>query len=184
MLDTIVSPYNVLRAEAIEDASTVAGLIDLTTQGDFANRSTELSPIDIITEGNKLPGVTRKNKIQIIICGGDAANDTFDYGLYGWRHLNGPAEFMASGSGILGTQAVIIYPQGGAATSKFWADKLTVTSRWLGGKVRSTDISGNNEVAKLFFDFYGYRYLAIGFADCDGTTGIQAGDLTAYWAFL
>lgn len=183
-LRTILSPYNILRAEGNEDAATVAGLIDLTAKGNFANKSEELTPIDIAYEGNLPPGITKKNKVQIIICGGNAANDTFEYGLYAWRNMNGPAEFMASGAGVLGTQAVIAYPHGGAATNKFWADKLTVTSRWLGGKVKSTDISGNNEVAKLFFDFYGYRYLAIGLAVCDGSTGIEAGDLTAYWAFL
>lgn len=175
-LDTVHSSYTLLRAEADEDSTT----LDLTTKGDFANKPSSVIQLRARDDGLGHGG----NAIEITFCGGDAANDTFTYKLYGWRRINGPARMIATGTGTLGTQAVVIYPDSGAtATNKFWADTLTVTARWL-GTVASTDTTGNNEVASLQFDFYGFEWLYCEITSADGSTGTEAGDVSAYYAYF
>ena len=179
--ETYHAPYNLLRAEADEDPNTTIGstLVDLTTGGDFASM-----PATVVRLGSSYGPNNAVGAMQLIFCGGSAASKTFTYTIYAWRPGNGPAEFVATGTGTLGTQAVVKYPHNGAAaTSKFWAHALTVTGRW-NKTVASTDITGNNEVAKLLFDFCGYEYIYVEITGADGSTGSEAGDVSVYWSYF
>jgi len=170
---TVHQPYHILRAEADEDTA-----IDLTTAGAFASKPA--SAIRLPVTGG---GVSTVNAIQIAFIGGDTANDTFNWRLYGWRKDNGPAELIANGTGILGTQAVVTYPQGGTATDKFWADTLVVSAQFWMRTVTVTTVGGNS-VGKLMFDFLGYEWIYIEITSADGTSGIEAGDITVYYSYI
>ncbi len=62
------------------------------------------------------------------------------------------AEYVANGVATKGTQTAT-KTNGTVAT--FYADQITVVAeRWI-GDVKSTDITGNNEMAKLIFDGFG-----------------------------
>lgn len=166
------APYILLRTVTDEDTA-----IDLTSEGDFANK-----PAAAIKFGTADTGAGRENTIVLAFCGGDSANDTFTYKVYVWRSTNGPAEPVCTGTGTLGTQAVVLYPHNfSTATSKFWADTLTVTARWLKG-VKTTDSSGNNEMAKIAFDGCGVEWLYVEITNIDGTG--EATDISIYRSFM
>lgn len=173
-LDTVHKEYLLLRTEADENSST----IDLTSEGNFANMPATALRLRAKPDGTGHGG----NFLEFVFCGGSAANKTFTYKIYAWRRTNGMVKMVATGTGTLGTQAVVIYPQGGTATSKFWADTLTVTDRWLKA-VSSSDETGNNETASLYLDGGGYEYWYVEITSADGSTGDEAGDVTVYLAY-
>lgn len=167
-LQTQHARYNLLRAEADEDSSTVT----LTTAGNYANKPSGAVQLDCDVNG-----------LQIIICGGSAANKTFSWTLYLYRTANGPAEYAAEGTGILGTQQVVYYPDGGAATSKFWADTLVITNQdWL-TNVSIIDAGGDNRVGKILLDTCGYAFAYLEITSADGVTGDEAGDISGYYSY-
>jgi len=175
-LDTSHRSILLLRTEADEDSDA----LDLTTEGDFANKPSSAVQLPVMDDGTGHGG----NTVEIFFAGGSAANKTFTYKVYGWRRTNGMARMIATGTGTLGTQAVVKYPDSGStATSKFWADTLSVTGRWL-KTVSSSDETGNNEVATLQFDFCGYEWLWVEITDADGSTGDEAGDVSVYYSFF
>ena len=174
-LDTKHQSYLLLRAEADENASA----LDLTSEGDFASMPSSAVPLRTKGDGTGHGG----NAIEIVFCGGSAAGKTFTYKIYAWRRYNGMARMLATGTGTLGTQAVVLYPDSAStATSKYWADTLTVTYRWL-SIVSSSDAVGNNETASLQCDFSGYEWIYVEITNADGSTGDEAGDITAYYAY-
>lgn len=168
------STYALWRTEANE----VSAAIDLTDEGDFAQKPA--AAYEIKGDG---AGTNARN-VQLIFAGGDTANETFSWKVYAWRNGNGPAELVAYGTGVLGSQAVVKYPHNGAAaTSRYWADTLVVTdgSRWP-KTVYSTDETGNNEAAKLVFATLGYKYFYVEITSADGETGSEAGWVSVYGA--
>lgn len=169
--------WNLLRDTADEDTALV-----IATAGDFAHK-----PATAISLPNRLEAndrLTAARIVSLIICGGAAADKTFSYNIYAYRDINGPAELVATGTGTIGSQAVVLYPHDGStATNIFWADTLTDTGDWIGDGVRIDD-SGNNRVCKLTFDVFGYRWLYAEILEADGTTGTQAGDITVYYSFV
>jgi len=174
-LDTYHCDLLLLRADANENATT----LDLTTKGNFANMPS--SAVRLSTRDDRLGH--GGNGIEVTFCGGDTANDTFTYKLYGWRRRNGMARMIATGTGTLGTQAVVLYPHDSStATSIFWADTLSVTYRWV-TPVESSDTTGNNEAASLQFDFMGYEWLYCEITNADGS-GTEAEDVSAYYAYF
>ena len=65
---------------------------------------------------------------------------------------NDDAMYVANGVATFGTQTATM-TNGGVAT--LYADQITVAAeRWI-GDVKSTDITGNNEMAMLVFDAFG-----------------------------
>ncbi|MFA5187009.1 MAG: hypothetical protein WC551_11055 [Patescibacteria group bacterium] len=82
--------------------------------------------------------------------GTDAANETCNYKLYGWRE-NGPAMLICSGTFTLGAAVT-------GATNTFYADTITVTDTWPTTVVTS-DADGNNRVASLAFDMIGCSWV-------------------------
>ena len=173
-LDTVHVPLLLLRAEANEDADT----IDLTSEGDFAHKPASAIQLRARDDGTG----HGSNIIEMVFCGGSAAGKTFTYKVYGWRKENGPARLIASGTGTLGTQAVVSYPSSGAAaTNKFWAHILTVMENWI-KTVITTDESGNNAIASLVFDFCGHEWLYVEIENASGA-GDEAGDVSVYYCY-
>jgi hypothetical protein len=172
-LQTIRVAYQVMRPEADEDAAAIA----IATEGNFAQKpagAIQIKPSDA--------GLSAVNGMEVIFCGGAAADKTFSFKVWGWRSHNGPAELVCSGDGILGTQQVVKYPHNGAtATSKFWADTLTITDVWL----TTVDVSdsGNDRIAKIIFDTCGFEWFFIEITLADGT-GTKAGDISAYYSYF
>ena len=167
--------YALLRAEADEDAAT----IDLAANGGgWQNRPTSdlgKIPIDV-------------DYLQLIFAGGiDADTDpddkTFAWKLYAWMGTNSPAEYVAHGTGIIGTQDVVQFPSGvGSSGARQWADTLVVTADELMGVVAVVD-SGNNRVAKLKVQARGYQYWYVEITSADGATGDEAGAISVWMAY-
>ncbi len=186
-LGTISHKMNVARLEANEDASP----LDLTTAGDFASKPTgtlDLFERSVFTTDKQITPVKAElvpNGIEFNFSGGSAAGKTFTWKLYAWRNENGPAKYGATGTGELGTQAVVKYPHNGlTATNKFWADKIIVTWHNWPKEIESTDEDGNsNSVGSLWMDDAGYRYWFFEIADADGSTGTEAGDVAVWFGY-
>ena len=173
------SGYERIRQEANEDPNTTIGstLVVTDTNSDYAQIPANAFKIKA-TSG----GTTLMKAVQIIFCGGDAANDTFTYTVYAWRADNGPAEMVCTGVGTLGTQQVVKYPHDKTtATDRFWADTITYTSYWIGAV--SVADSGNNRIAKLLFNANGYKYLYVQITNADDTTGTEAGNVSVYFSY-
>ena len=168
-LQTCHSPYHLLRTEGNEDASAVT----LATAGDFASKPSTAVQLDVDVNG-----------IEIIFAGGAAANKTFSWRYYAWRYRNGPAELVAYGTGILGSQAVVIYPNTGlAATNKFYADTLVITGQYWPATVSVVDGAGDDRLGKLIADMCGYEWVYMEITNADGSTGTEAGNVSVYYAY-
>jgi hypothetical protein len=192
---TYLDKLYVARLENHEDGSggTAPAAVVLASAGDFANLPANTVVLDLFkysvyaTEQKNAPirPIHKANGIEFFFCGGSAAAKTFGYRIIAWKNENGMARHLATGTGELGTQAVVKYPHNGAtATNKFWADTLTVTwSNWL-KPVKSTDTEGHNTAASVWTDDCGYRYWKIEITDADGSTGTEAGNVAVYWSFF
>ena len=166
--------WKLLRTEADEDSSS----LDFTTKGDFANKLS--GAIEI--KANDAGGLNAKN-MTIAFWGGSAADKTFSYKVIVWRAINGPAEVVCTGTGTTGTQAVGTYPHNkAAATSKFWADTLTVADDTLWYATPVICDSGNNRMCKLQFAWKGYGWIYVEITSADGETGDEAGDVGIVYA--
>lgn len=177
-LDTKQSKYVVVRAEASEDASTLAGVLDLTTSGNFGNKSATAFEYRAKDDGSD-SGI---NNVEFIMCAGDAANDTFNAVAYAYRAFNGPARRVCTVACTLGTQAVVIFPQGGTATSKFWVDTMVITSTW-DFTVVSSDETGSNGVASVSWDNAGNKFIKWYIYNADGSA-TEADLITIYGSNL
>ncbi len=126
-IDTFHSSWQLIRETADQDGDTFALVYNLTTEGNFANK-------DSSTVANGGPyrikayttGISTDNWLSakwiFAFCGKnyDVANDnvvdnTFSFNIVGWSKANGMLQVMAEGDCILGTQAVIVYPDTGDA---------------------------------------------------------------------
>ncbi len=201
VLGTISHKLNVARLENHEDGNggTAPPAFDISTAGDFANRpqgsGTNYSGVlDLFersvyaTDQQAAPirPILIPNGIEFFFAGGSAADKTFGWKLYAWRNGNGMARHLATGSGILGTQAVVKWPHDPitSVSNRFWADTLTVTMQnWL-KPIRSGDTAGNNTATSIWTDNCGYRYWYIVITDADGSTGTEAGNVSSYWGYF
>ena len=126
-------------------------------------------PSGVIDINTGLTSEIMVNGISFIFCGGSAADANFTWKIYAWRNSNGPAELVGSGTGQLGTQAIVKYPHNSVPVDNvFWADKLTVTTNVWFKEVKTTDSTGSNSVAKLWFDACGYRFFLVEIPTSDG----------------
>ena len=162
------------------DAGTADTYLDLTTSGDYASKPA--TAIDLLTK--KFEGATEMivNGISFVIAGGGAHSKNFQWRLLAWRTANGPAELVAEGTGITGTQAIVKFPHNGVAIGTiFWADTIVVTTRnWPKG-VESTDTQGHNSVAKLWVDTCGYRYWLLEIKDGASDSTVNTVAYYGYW---
>ncbi len=82
---------------------------------------------------------------------GTASVTTITYKVWLYRE-NDDAMYVANGVATLGTQTATKTNSG---TATLYADQITVAAeRWI-GDVKSTDITGNDEMALLVFDAFG-----------------------------
>jgi len=193
---TYLDKLYVARLENHEDGSggTAPAAVVLASAGDFANLPANTIVLDLFkysvyaTEQKNVPirPIHKANGIEFFFCGGSAAGKTFGYRIISWKNENGMARLVAVGTGILGTQAVVYYPHDltAAASNRFWADTLTVTStNWL-KPIKSTDTAGQNTTASVWTDDCGYRYWKIEITNADGSTGTEAGNIAVYWSLF
>ncbi len=183
-LTTLTHKLFVARQEAA--ANTTFSDV-LATEGDFANKpSATVDVLDLIRldpnapteEGPTFFAETNVNGLEFSFIGGDADGDAFTWKIYAWRNENGPAELAATGTGILGSQAVVKYPHNldAAATGKFWADTLVVSNDYWQKEVEATAV-GSNSVSKVWLDISGRRYWYIEIPSAVGVMAVYGG----YW---
>ena len=117
--------------------------------------------------------------VSVIFIGNGADNTTFSWTLYGYREAAedsvGPAEFIASGTGILGAAL--------AEVGTRYADTIVVSvpGSWLDVPVAID--SGNDRICKVCFDLCGYKYLYVLFTNVGGGGG-EATSIQAYVSFF
>jgi len=117
-VDTYHSGWNLVRTSADEDGATFAAVYDLTgvgtTNGDFASMSDDAFQIPSRNERNSV-GYAPGTKWVFAICGKcyNDTDDTFSFDVVGWSKSNGMMHKIVEGDGVLGTQAVVTYPDTG-----------------------------------------------------------------------
>ena len=174
-LITLIARYSLLRAEANENGS----VINLSAgEGDFASKPS--AAVKIPTYQNK----TEANGIEIIFAGADADGDTFSWKLWAWRHGNGMATLICDGTGAIGTQDVVKYPDSDLpAANRWYADILALINNEFPMKWKVADIGGNGRVAKLYGDLLGYEWIYLEITDADGS-GTEAESVSSYFSYL
>jgi len=190
-LTTIAHKYYVARAEADENGATGApAAIVLATESNFANMPAtvlDLAKKDVLTpQDTPIFAELKANGVAFCFSGGSAADKTFTYDIYAWANENGPATHLVNGTGTLGTQQVVVYPHNGVATGGgiYWADTLSISWEACLKEVESTDTTGHNSIAHIWFDATGLRYFFIEISDADGSTGTEAGDIACYYRYF
>ena len=113
--DSFHSEWVLIRDTADEDGATFAAVYDLTTDGNFASKDSSS-----VADGGPYrisPRAGLNNRWMFTFCGKNYNNvdDTFSFNLIGWSRDNGMLQNIAEGSCTLGTQAVVVYPDGGDA---------------------------------------------------------------------
>jgi hypothetical protein len=182
-LSTLVHEYYVARQEAVADSSFSD---DLATGGAASNRPESafdvldrirLNPITSNAKDPSIFPVTPTNGIIFSFEGEGSDIVEFAWRVYGWRNMNGPAEIVCDGTGMLGTQQVVEFPHNGvAAPGRLWADTIVVENdRWM-KEVEGTSYEGNS-VGKLWFDACGYRYFYVEILTSTGPMAVYTG----YW---
>jgi len=180
VLDTKTHRLYVARATAVEDTS----LLDLTTSGDFANMPSDvldlaLQDVSSPLQFGPVPPIIKQNGLRFLICSNGDENSTFAWYLKTWGNENWPCKYVATGTGTIGTQAVVTYPHNGVATGQVWADTLVVTwHNWPKGVV-ATDTVGHNSYSEIWLDGSGSRYWLF---EID-TSANGAGETTVYTVF-
>lgn len=189
-LTTLSHKLYVARQEADENgAADAPDIFVLATEGNFAQKPStalDLQKKDLFIPQSLIgPAVLIQNGLAFSFMGGAAADKTFTYDIFTWANENGPAKHTVNGTGILGTQQVVVYPHNGvAATSKFWADTLVVTWENHPKEVESTDTTGHNSVAEVWLDGTGLRYWFIQISSADGSTGTEAGNISCFYRYF
>jgi len=185
----------VARAEADENGASGAPAIFVNaTAGDFASKPTsvldalDVGFLDPTTEVEKCVSVIANSKVNGIafsFMGGSAEGKTFTIDIYTWANENGPAKHTVNATAELGTQQVVKYPHNSVtATDKFWADKMTIVWENHVKEVESTDKVGRNSVGEIWLDLSGLRYVFIQISNADGSTGTEAGDVSAFFRYF
>lgn len=96
------------------------------------------------------------------------------YNVYAYRD-NDDAEFVCTGTATKGTQEATMTNSGSAT---LYAHKITVTDRW-NKEVSPTDVSGNNEMAKILFDGTGVSKVLVELTTITGGGSVSV-DVTSF----
>lgn len=144
------SEWVLIREIADEDGADFSTVYDLTLEGNFANKDSST-----VVNGGPYqisPRAGVSNRWMFAICaknydiGADNIIDnTLSFNLIGWSRDNGMLQVIAEGDCVLGTQAVIVYPDTGDAAGAlvdesavaydFGNEKFTVTNEAFAGVV-------------------------------------------------
>jgi len=182
--DTYHSSWHVIRAAAAEDGANFAAVLPLATdKGNFANKP---SGAFHIVSGNifgRGEGHSIGSKWMFAFCGTHEADDVFSFNLVGWAKTNGMAQIICEGAGILGTQDVVIQPNGTTDANGFWADTITLDelTKWpRDGDANNIQIynSDDNEVAILVVETTGLEWIQ--FVVYDAAGGAECAAVTVY----
>lgn len=136
-IDQYHSSWHLVRETADQDGASFAVVYDLTgvdqtIAGNFAskNSSTVLNggAFRIPTTGSSTgphEGYSAGTRWMFVMCAknydvgeDNIIDNTFSFNLVGWSKTNGMLQVIAEGNVIIGTQAVIIYPDGGDAVGE------------------------------------------------------------------
>lgn len=136
-VDQYHSSWHLVRESANEDGATFAAVYDLTgvdqtIAGNFASKNTstvinggafKITSVDAGLGANE--GYSAGTKWMFVISaknfgvGADNVIDnTLSFTMVGWSKTNGMLQVIAEGDCVIGTQAVIIYPDGGDAVGE------------------------------------------------------------------
>ena len=191
--DTYQASWQLVRETATEDGADFATVYALaTSKGDFANKDSSSvaagGPFRIKSQRSDLGQYQSfGDHWHFIICGGLADDDDFSFNIVGWASDNGPAQIIAEGDGVIGTQDVVLFPDDGvAATNTWWADTITLdeTTKWTtaagGANGVSVFNSGDNEIAVIQLYPQGLEWIQFVFYDADDSQAGEADPLTVY----
>lgn len=167
-IDQYHSGWQLIEARAAEDAANFATALPLATnKGNWANKTSEAFRIASFQAGyGAHEGYSAGTQWMFAFFGTDAADDTFSFNLVGWAKRNGMAQIICEGNGILGTQDVVVEPNGTSITA-FWADTIVLdeTTKWPRQRGMSDPNgvavynSDDNEVCLLVVDLAGIEWI-------------------------
>lgn len=167
-IDTYHTGWSAIKAPGAEDGASFGAVYDLDANGgDFASMGSDAFRIAARGGGPGAP-YSQGAAWMFAFCGTDAPNETFSFNLIGWARDNGMAQVLCEGDGVLGTQDVVIYPGGSAATNAFWADTLNLDELTKWPEIGRYNYGGDNEVALLLVDMAGIEYIDFVFYDAAG----------------
>ena len=194
-LDTYHGTWNKVRAQADEDGATFSAVYDLTTEGNFAQKGELAFKIPPLRESAAQGGYS-KGAVWIFAIAGKNFNntdDTYSFDMIGWGRDNGMLQVIATGDGVLGTQAVIVLPEGGDAQGQEFSvtdanythatTTLTVTDGgFAGGVVNTLVYVGSSNETNLTSGYYEITTFTdantIVISGAASTDNITAGDIT------
>lgn len=184
-LDTYHSSWHEIRATATEDGDDFATVLPLATnKGDFANKPSGAFRISSRPTFGRAEGFSPGSRWMFAFCGQHEADDTFSFNLVGWAKTNGMAQIICEGNGVLGTQDVVIEPNGDTDPNMFWADTIALDeeTKWPGSFNDANGVrvfnSGDNEVAILVVDTTGLEWIQ--FITYDVAGGAEAASIGVY----
>jgi len=140
-LDTYHSGWKLIRETADEDGAAFGAVYDLTTSGDFAHKDSSTvangGPYQIRSYYGGGAGTEYQSvggAWAFALCGknydvgaDNTIDNTFSFNIIGWSRINGMLQVIAEGDCVLGTQAVITYPDDGADALGALVDESSVT---------------------------------------------------------
>ncbi len=118
-LESFHAEWVLIRETADEDGASFAAVYDLTgtgsTAGNFASKDTSS-----VANGGAYqisPREGANNRMMFVFCAKNYndVDDIFSFNVIGWSRENGMLQNIAEGDCVIGTQAVVIYPDGGDA---------------------------------------------------------------------
>jgi len=200
---TYHSGWHLIRDTNDQDGDTFAAVYNLTTDGDFASKKSSS-----VADGGpfRVPSMneTENTKWMFAICGKNynGVDDTLSFNLVGWSRENGMLQNICEGAATLGTQAVVIYPDGGDAMGAEFSvtdanythstETLSVTNGGFDGGVVNTMIYvGSSNETNLTSAYYEVTTFTdantIVISGASSTDNITAADITvqnnpAFWA--
>lgn len=179
-LDTHHTIWKRITDSNSEDAATFAAALALdSNEGNFANKPTDAYHITSYSEVLPvLDPISKGGAWKFIFYGTGDSDDTFNFTMVGWARDNGPAQTICNSNGTcaLGTQDVVIEPNGDSIENGYWADTLNVdTTKW--GSVRVHN-SGNNQICELEVDLAGIEFIKFYRHDVGG--GTEASTIGVY----
>jgi len=123
-VDSYHSSWHLVRETADEDGATFAAVYALAgIESNFANKDTSSvangGAFRISSRNVAGPdeGWSAGQTWELMFCGENRNNvdDTFSFNVVGWNKINGPLQVICEGDCVLGTQSVVVFPDGGDA---------------------------------------------------------------------
>jgi len=200
-IDQYQTGWSVVRDAADEDGATFAAVYDLTgvgtTNGQYSDISSDAFRLP--TYGSAGFQTTKGNEWVFTICGKNYNNtdDTFSFNLVGWAKDNGMLQVICEGNGVLGTQAVVEYPEGTDALGELVDEEdvaythssttLTVTNEAFenvvaGMLARVTGSNLTNEIVQVTTATDSNNIVCSGITSTDDNTDSTVQINPAFWA--